>query len=110
MIEPSRYGNRTSAFDEIISATDGHFWDPNDPRYVNFEQPFSLDEELIMPPEFTPELNSAAADGLDERERIGLGNELTRFHLSQILHGEQGAVLLSSELCSIFRDPGTQEY
>ena len=110
MIEPSRYGERAGSFDGIISATEGHFWDPSDSRYIDFDWPFALDEELLMPPEFTPELNSAVADRLDERQRIQLGNELTRFHLSQILHGEQGAVLLSADLCATFRDPGAQEY
>ncbi len=110
MIEPSRYGNRSAAFDAIISATEGHYWDPADTRYIDFNQPFPLDEELVMPPEFTPELNTAAADRLDERQRIQFGNELTRFHLSQILHGEQGGVLLCADLCATFLDPGTQEY
>ncbi|HEX5430920.1 MAG TPA: ferritin-like domain-containing protein, partial [Bryobacteraceae bacterium] len=52
----------------------------------------------------------AAADKLDDRQRVRFGNELTRFHLSQILHGEQGALSLSASLCLIFRDPGAQEY
>ena len=49
-------------------------------------------------------------DKLDEQQRIQFGNELTRFHLSQILHGEQGAMSLSANLCVVFQDPGTQEY
>jgi hypothetical protein len=110
MMEPSRYLNRTSAFREIVSATEGHYWDPADPRYIDFGESFDTEEQLLMPAEFTTELNCAVVDKLDAHQRIQFGNELTRFHLSQILHGEQGAMSLSANLCLVFSDPGTQEY
>ena len=48
--------------------------------------------------------------GLDAGEKIRLANELTRFSLSQILHGEQGALSLSASLCHVLWEPGAQEY
>jgi len=110
MIEVERYARRTGAFDEIISQTEDHFWDPLDPAYVDFAQPFDLAEETIMPRDFTIELNCAVADRLDEVQKIQLANEVTRFSLSQILHGEQGALSLSASLCHVLYDPGAQEY
>jgi hypothetical protein len=110
MIETSRYATRTDAFDEIISATVDHFWDPTDAAYVDFEQPFDAENKLIMPREFTVELNCAVAERLDEKQQIELANEVTRFSLSQILHGEQGALSLSASLCHVLHDPGAQEY
>jgi hypothetical protein len=111
MIEVDRYRRRTGAFDEIISATEDHFWDPNDAAYVDFDaEPFDLANETIMPRDFVVELNCAVADRLDEGQRIALANEVTRFNLSQILHGEQGALSLSASLCHILWDPGAQEY
>src|SRR5690606_22521737 len=110
MVEVDRYARRTGAFDEIISATEDHFWDPLDPAYVDFTQPFDLENETIMPREFTIELNCAVADRLDEGQKIALANEVTRFNLSGILHGEQGALSLSASLCHILVDPGAQEY
>ena len=110
MIEVDRYARRTGAFDEIISATEDHFWDPLDPDYVDFSQPFDLREETIMPRDFTIELNCAVADKLDEGQKIRLANESTRFSLSQILHGEQGALSLSASLCQVLYDPGALEY
>ena len=111
MIEVERYADRVDAFDEIISATRDHFWDPVDPKYIDFEaEPFDVNEQLIMPREFTVELNCAVAEKLDERQQIQLANESTRFSLSSILHGEQGAFSLSASLCHIMRDPGAQEY
>lgn len=110
MIECRRYGRRSSAFDEIIDATEAHYWNPDDPRYLDFSAPFNLDEELLMPAASIVELNCAVADRLDARQRIRFGNELTRFYLSQLLHGEQGAYSLSASLCQIFLDPGAQEY
>lgn len=106
-----RYGSRTDAFDEIISKTADHFWDPNDPRYIDFEaEDFDLKEETVLPRDFIAELNCAVADRLDERQQIELANESARFMLSSILHGEQGALSLSASLCHILRDPGAQEY
>ncbi len=110
MIEVERYAGRSNAFDEIISATVDHFWDPQDKRYVDYDQPFDLGTDTIMPREFSPELNSAVADRLNEQQQIRLANQNTRFIVSSILHGEQGAMSLSASLCQIMRDPGAQEY
>ncbi len=110
MIEVERYGDRSDAFDAIISATVDHFWDPNDADYIRFDDDFDPAQQLIMPREFTAELNTAVADKLDHHQQIRLGNQSTRFMLSSILHGEQGAMSLSASLCLILRDPGAQEY
>jgi hypothetical protein len=110
MIEVDRYARRTGAFDEIISQTEDHFWDPLDPAYVDFSQPFDVENETIMPRDFTIELNCAVADRLDEGQQIRLANQVTRFSVSQLLHGEQGALSLSASLCHVLYDPGAQEY
>jgi rubrerythrin len=113
MIEVERYADRTDAFDQIISATRDHFWDPTDPTYVDYaasSSDFDVDAQTIMPRDFVPELNCAVADRLDERQQIQLANESTRWSLSAILHGEQGALSLSTSLAQILRDPGAQEY
>src|ERR1051325_1616890 len=110
MIAVDRYATRTEAFDEIISSTEDHFWDPDDPAYVDFSNTFDLENALLMPRDFVIELNCAVADRLDAEQQIKLGNEVTRFNVSQILHGEQGALSLSASLCQILLDPGAQEY
>ena len=112
LIAVGRYGERTDAFDSIIAATVDHFWDPNDPAYIDFgaEPKFDLSEQLLMPREFCVELQCAVADRLDPQQQIQLANESTHFMLSSVLHGEQGALSLSASLCQILRDPGSQEY
>jgi hypothetical protein len=111
MIDPARYATRCDAFDEIISATRDHHWDPTDPVYIDFDaEPFDVKSQLIMPREFTVELNCAVVEKLDEGQQIRLANESTRFSISSILHGEQGALSLSASLVQILRDPGAQEY
>jgi len=111
MIEVERYAARSGAFDEIIAATEDHFWDPGDPAYVDFAKDgFDLRAQTVMPRDFIAELSCAVADRLDEGQQIRLANQVTRFNLSQILHGEQGAFSLSASLCQILRDPGPQEY
>ena len=110
LIEVERYADRSDAFDSIISATVDHFWDPLDPRYIDFGIDFDMAEQTILPRDFTVELKSAVADKLDEGQQIRLANQSTRFILSSILHGEQGAMSVSASLCQIMRDPGAQEY
>ncbi len=110
LIEVDRYQSRTDAFDQIIAATVDHFWDPTDPAYIDYSDDFDLEEHNLMPFEMCVELGSAVADELDDGQKLCLANESTRFMLSSILHGEQGALSLSASLCHILRDPGAQEY
>jgi len=110
MIEVDRYGARTGAFDQIIAATNDHFWDPMDSAYLDFGKPFDLREDTILPRDFIIELNCAVGDKLDERQKIDLANASARWTLSALLHGEQGALSLSVSLCQLLRDPGAQEY
>jgi hypothetical protein len=63
-----------------------------------------------MPRSMVIELNCAVVEKLNEAQQIHMANENTRFTLSSILHGEQGALSLSASLCMILRDPGAQEY
>ena len=111
LLDVERYGERTGAFDGIIAATHDHFWDPTDPAYIDFAaEKFDLENETIMPRDFTIEMNCAVADRLDEGQKIRLANEVSRWSLSSLLHGEQGALSLSASLCHILRDPGALEY
>jgi hypothetical protein len=111
MIEAERYGRRSDAFDGIISATHDHFWDPMDKAYIDYDdKSFDPKTQLIMPREQVLELTSAVADQLDEGQQIALGNQIMRWNLSNILHGEQGAMSLSASLCHLLTDPGAQEY
>ncbi|MBV9858800.1 MAG: ferritin-like domain-containing protein [Alphaproteobacteria bacterium] len=110
MVDTARYGRRSDAFDQIIGATHDHFWDPHNPAYLDYAQPFDLDCEALLPLERFPELNCGATEHLGEREKIQIANAVTRWNLSNILHGEQGALSLSASLCDILLDPGAQEY
>ena len=39
------------AFDKIIAATNDHFWDPLDKRYIDYSVPFDLETQMVMPEE-----------------------------------------------------------
>jgi len=110
MMEPERYNARSTAFDKIISATHDHFWDPLDTKYIDFTEPFDLENQMLMPEELVPELKLPCFEKLTEKQRIRFANESTRWMLSSILHGEAGALALSASLCHILKDPGAQEY
>ena len=52
MLNLDRYGQRTDAFDKIISATHDHFWDPLDKKYIDFDAPFDMENTMILPEKF----------------------------------------------------------
>jgi hypothetical protein len=110
LIDVDRYGARSDAFDKIIAATNDHFWDPLDKKYIDFNEPFDLENNMVMPEELIPEMRLDCIQALPEKERIRFANETARWSISSILHGEQGALSLSASLCHILRDPGAQEY
>jgi hypothetical protein len=110
MLNPERYGARTTAFDKIISATHDHFWDPLDKKYIDFDEPFDMNTQTILPAEFFAVFHTRIGDKMTEAQKIKFANESTRWQLSAILHGEQGALSLSASLCHILKDPGAQEY
>ena len=110
MLELDRYNARSTAFDKIISATHDHFWDPLDRSYIDFDQPFDMTATPVMPLDTVVELRSAVADRLDDRQKIQLANDVMHWSISNLLHGEQGALSLSASLCHILVDPGAQEY
>ena len=110
LIEPERFTKRVTAFDKIISATHDHFWDPLDKRYIDFTEPFDTENEMIIPEDLVPFLQTKMGEKLQGRDRVAFVNEQARWMLSAILHGEQGALSLSASLCHILKDPGAQEY
>jgi len=111
MIEAHRYGERASAFDKIISATHDHFWDPLDKKYIDFDVSFDIENEPLIPEDLVPALQTKLVDEhLKGKERTRFINEVARWQLSAILHGEAGALALSASLVHILKDQGAQEY
>jgi hypothetical protein len=112
MLTLDRYNERSTAFDKIISATHDHFWDPLDAKYIDFSEPFDLENEAMMPEETQPilRLPYVAATLTDPKQRIAFINYMQLRNFSSILHGEQGALNLSASLCHVLYDQGAQEY
>jgi hypothetical protein len=112
MLELDRYGARSTAFDKIISATHDHFWDPLDPRYIDFSEPFDVTTEPLLDDDQVPLLRLPyVAETLSDRaQRTAFINHLQLRNFSSILHGEQGALNLSASLCHVLKDQGAQEY
>jgi hypothetical protein len=112
MLELDRYNARSTAFDKIISATHDHFWDPLDPKYIDFSEPFDMATTMILPEKMIGPLQLDYVNevlGTQER-RIAFANAQTLRTFSSILHGEQGALNLSASLCHVLKDQGAQEY
>src|SRR6201985_1868319 len=110
MLDTERYGKRSTAFDKIISATHDHFWDPLDKKYIDFDASFDMKTQTVLPKEFFAIFATRIGDAMSEEQKIKFANEATRWQISALLHGEQGALALSASLCHILKDPGAQEY
>ncbi|MFC3067956.1 ferritin-like domain-containing protein [Phenylobacterium soli] len=112
MLELDRYNARSTAFDKIISATHDHFWDPLDAKYIDFSEPFDMENEMILPETMIGALQTDYVRNhlKTEKERVAFANASTLRTFSSILHGEQGALNLSASLCHVLKDQGAQEY
>jgi len=112
MLELDRYGNRSTAFDKIISATHDHFWDPLDKKYIDFDEPFDMENEMLLPEDMVVSLQTKyVSDRLSNpKDRVRFVNQFALRSFSSILHGEQGALNLSASLCHVLKDQGAQEY
>jgi Long-chain fatty aldehyde decarbonylase len=113
MLEIDRHIDRSTAFDKIISATHDHFWDPLDKKYIDFDEPFDMENQALLPDYMVPALETQYVQDFFKdkpKELIRFKNEMARWQLSAILHGEQGALNLSASLCHVLRDAGAQEY
>ena len=110
MVDVKRYDRRSHGFDETISATHDYFWDPNDKTNVDFDQPFDMDKEYLVPPERIQELLGAVLVGSTKGSRSKLGYEIMRWQISKIIQGEQGALNLSTGLADILLDAGAQKH
>ena len=112
MLELDRYGNRSTAFDKIISATHDHFWAPLDKTYIDFDEPFDMENEMLLPEDMIISLSTDYVSNhlSDWKTRVRFVNQSTLRTFSSILHGEQGALNLSASLCHVLKDQGAQEY
>jgi hypothetical protein len=112
MLELDRYNARSTAFDKIISATHDHFWDPLDPKYIDFSEPWDMENEPLMPDDQIMVLGIPyVRDHLEKTgQKARFINEMVLWQFSSILHGEQGALNLSASLCHVLKDQGAQEY
>src|ERR1700722_17828905 len=112
MLELDRYNARSTAFAKIISAPHDHFWDPLDKRYIDFDEPFDMRTEALLPDDQVMSLSVPyVLEHLEKTgQKIKFINEMALWNFSSILHGEQGALNLSASLCHVLKDQGAQEY
>jgi Long-chain fatty aldehyde decarbonylase len=112
MLDLDRYNARSTAFDKIISATHDHFWDPLDPKYIDFSAPWDMQTQPLVSEELNVALQTDYVKSkLNTPElRAQFINKSLLYSFSSILHGEQGALNLSASLCHVLRDQGAQEY
>ena len=110
MLTLDRYGQRSSAFDKIISATHDHFWDPLDKKYIDFDEPWDMMNEPLVSEELNIAIQTEYVSNhlKDPSLRAQFINKSLLRSFSSILHGEQGALNLSASLCHVLYDQGAQ--
>jgi hypothetical protein len=109
-LNPLYFLNTTDVFERIVSRTHEHFWDPNDSAYIDFDAPFDLKNQAIMPFDTVPELCSPVAELLTPDQQVAFANDSVHWWLSGFLHGEQGALSLALSLCDTLQSPSAVEY
>ena len=109
MMDAERYLDRSEHFETLIARTHEHFWNPDDADYIDYTVSPPAGEPLL-PFEQIPERHSEVWQKLDEAGRIRFADETLRMRVSNILHGEQAALSLSTGLADMLLDPGAQEY
>jgi hypothetical protein len=112
MLTLDRYGARSDAFDKIISATHDHFWDPLDKTYIDFDEPWDMLNDPLVPEDLNIAIQTDYVSNhlKDPSLRAQFINKSLLRSFSSILHGEQGALNLSASLCHVLYDQGAQEY
>ena len=75
MLEPGRYGARSTAFDKIISATHDHFWDPLDKKYIDFTEAFDHTQDMMLPEEFFPIFKTRIGDTMTREQKIKFASD-----------------------------------
>ncbi len=93
--------------DRMILSADERRWDPAE---IDLSTAYDPDREGIMPDAWFPELRTSLAGRLSDRQRHRLGNEVLRWFLSGILHGEQAALNVCAQLGASFTNPIAQAF
>ena len=77
--------------------THDHFWDPLDKKYIDFDTPFDMENEAMVPESQVMAFRIPYVSEFlkDPKERIRFINHMQLWSFSSILHGEQGALNLS---------------
>src|SRR6201985_3337665 len=105
MLDVNRYGERSTAFDKINSATQDHFWDPLDKKYIDFAEPWDMNEAMQPDDQIFALQIPYVREHLEKTgQKARFVNEMTLWNFSSILHGEQGALNLSASLCHVLKD------
>lgn len=84
--------------------------DPTDPLDLNFGEPFDVTRRALMPKGWFPELADPIAGDADDAIEIALGNEIVRWLMSGILHGEQASTYLAGQLRTSLGDPAERAF
>ncbi|AZE54554.1 hypothetical protein C4K03_2399 [Pseudomonas synxantha] len=107
-LSPAYLYSRTTLFDPFVSSTHERFWDPSDPRYIDFSTAFDLKSPLL-PLNHFPELNQWP-DQIPLQEQIDYVNLQAYRMLSGFYYGEQAALLVCLKEAEELADPCAVEY
>ncbi|WP_039056120.1 ferritin-like domain-containing protein [Enterobacter sp. Bisph1] len=102
---------KVKVFDDFIGHTHSRFWNPRDERYVDFNQPFSIEKTAMLPEEDFPEFNGPLGEILNsEDKKTAWINGYVHRQITAILYAKQAAMLGAVTLARAVNNPESMSY
>jgi hypothetical protein len=105
ILDVAHYGIVETELSRLVRSGRARQWDPATLGIEASAAPLGL-----MPESWFPEGRTACISALAPDERARLGDEILRWLLSGILHGEQAALTVCSQLCARFAHPTARAF
>lgn len=106
-LDASAYALADGPVLHMVRAARARAWDPRD---LPSGAAGGVLAPGIMPEAWYPELRTPAAMALPPAVRRRLGDEILRWLLSGILHGEQAALTICAQMCARFANPAARAF
>ena len=107
ILEVGGYAAVSDELSRMVRASRARNWDPAE---LDFGAASVSGSAGIMPLAWFPEARTPSVTALPLAQRHRLGDEVLRWLLSGILHGEQAALTICSQLCARFAHPAARAF
>ena len=107
ILDVAGYAAASGELARMVRASRARYWEPAE---IDIGEARDPSGEGIMPLAWFPECRTPGVTALPLGQRHRLGDEVLRWLLSGILHGEQAALTICSQLCARFAHPAARAF